>query len=170
VLIVGESGWCVEGVRLAAVNRGGGRSSTVGACYRGRERERRAAEGWHGLGILNVAFIGSGEDTGGAAGERKGCHQWWPVVGAFKTVVSEAKTTSGRGCDEADASGRLAHTEEGGAVAATAASQEGGGSLAFSRRKEKRERASAGPKGRSGPLGPLGLEGEVGRTGPKWVG
>jgi hypothetical protein len=41
---------------------------------------------------------------------------------------------------------------------------------AFGRRKEKRERASAGPKGRSGPPEPLGLEGEVGRTGPKWVG
>jgi hypothetical protein len=41
---------------------------------------------------------------------------------------------------------------------------------AFGRRKEKRERASAGPKGRSGPPKPLGLEGEVGQTGPKWAG
>jgi hypothetical protein len=41
---------------------------------------------------------------------------------------------------------------------------------AFGRRKEKRERTSAGPKGRSGPPEPLGLEGEVGRTGPKWAG
>jgi hypothetical protein len=38
------------------------------------------------------------------------------------------------------------------------------------RRKEKRERASAGLKGRSGLPEPLGLEGEVGRTGPKWAG
>jgi hypothetical protein len=118
----------------------------------------------HGLGILEVAFIGSGEDTGGAVGERKGRHQWQPVVGAFKTVISKARTTSGRGCDEADTSGRLAHAEEGGAVAAAVASREGGGGLAFSRRKEKRERALAGPKGRSGPPEPLGLEGEVGRT------
>jgi hypothetical protein len=42
-------------------------------------------------------------------------------VGAFKTVVSEARTTSGRGCNEADASGRVACAEEGGAVAAAAA-------------------------------------------------
>jgi hypothetical protein len=41
---------------------------------------------------------------------------------------------------------------------------------AFCRTKEKRERASARPKGRSGPPEPLGLEGQVGRTGPKWVG
>jgi hypothetical protein len=41
---------------------------------------------------------------------------------------------------------------------------------AFGRRKEKRERASTGPKGRSGPPEPLGLEGEVGQTRPKWVG
>jgi hypothetical protein len=52
-------------------------------------------------------------------------------------------------------------------MAAVAVSREGGGGLAFGRRKEKRERASAGPKGRSGPPEPLGLEGEVGRTGPK---
>jgi hypothetical protein len=26
-----------------------------------------------------VAFIGPGEDTGGAAGERKGHHKWRPV-------------------------------------------------------------------------------------------
>jgi hypothetical protein len=31
-------------------------------------------------------------------------------------------------------------------MAAVAASREGGGGLAFGRRKEKRERASAGPK------------------------
>jgi hypothetical protein len=44
------------------------------------ERGRRGAgEGWHGSGILGVAFIGAGEDTGGAAGERKGHHQWRPV-------------------------------------------------------------------------------------------
>jgi hypothetical protein len=86
---------------------------------------------------------------------------------AFRTIISEARTTSGRGCDEADALGRLAHAEEGGAVAAAVASQEGGGGLAFGRRKEKRERASAGPKGRSGLLEPLRLEGEVGWTGPK---
>jgi hypothetical protein len=41
---------------------------------------------------------------------------------------------------------------------------------AFSRRKEKREQASAGTKGRSGPPEPHGLEGEVGWTGPKWAG
>jgi hypothetical protein len=81
-----------------------------------------AGEGWHGSGILGVAFIRSGEDTGGMAEERKGRHQWRPVVGAFKTVVSEARTTSGRGCDEANALGRLAHAEEGGAVVAAAAS------------------------------------------------
>jgi hypothetical protein len=46
--------------------------------------------------------------------ERKGRHQWWLVVGAFKMVVSKARMTSGRGCDEADASGQLAHAEEGG--------------------------------------------------------
>jgi hypothetical protein len=62
-------------------------------------------EGWHNSGILGVSFIGSREDTGGAAGERKGHHQWRAVVGAFKMVVSEARTMSGRGCDEADASG-----------------------------------------------------------------
>jgi hypothetical protein len=50
--------------------------------------------------------------------------------------------------DEADALGQLAHAEEGGAVAA--ASREGGDGLAFGRRKEKREWASAGPKGRVG--------------------
>jgi hypothetical protein len=124
------------------------------------------------LGILEVAFIGSREDTGGAIGERKGRHKWRPVVGAFKTVISKARTTSGRGCDEADTSSRLAHAEEGGAVAAAvaAASREGGGGLAFGRRKEKRERALAGPKGRSGPPEPLGLEGEVGRTRPKLAG
>jgi hypothetical protein len=126
-----------------------------------------AGEGWHGSGILMGAFIRSGVDSGGAAGERKGCHQWRPVVGAFKMLVSEARTTSGRGCDEADASGRLAHAEEGGAVAAAAASRESGDGLAFGRRKEKRERGSTGPKGRSGPPEPLGLEEEVGQTGPK---
>jgi hypothetical protein len=72
--------------------------------------------------ILEVTFIGFGEDTGGAVGERKGRHHWRPIVGAFKMVISEARTTSGRGCDEADASGRLAHTEEGGVVVATTAS------------------------------------------------
>jgi hypothetical protein len=86
-------------------------------------------------------------------------------VGAFKTVVFEVRMMSRRGCDEADASGRLAHAEEGGAVAA--ACREGGGGLAFRRRKEKRERASAGLKGRSGPPEPVGLEGEVGPTRPK---
>jgi hypothetical protein len=55
------------------------------------------------------------------AGERKGRHQWRPVVGAFKTVVSEATMTSGRGCDVADALGRLARAEEGGVVVAVAA-------------------------------------------------
>jgi hypothetical protein len=139
----------------------------AGARRWGRAREAGrgrggAGEGWHGLGILEVAFIGSGEDTGGAAGERKGRHQWRPVVGAFKTVISKARTTSGRGCDEADASGRLACMEEGGAVVAAVASREGSDGLAFGRRKEKRERASAGPKGRSGLPEPLGLEGEVG--------
>jgi hypothetical protein len=54
------------------VNRDGGRSSVVG-------RAREAGRGWHGSGILEVAFIGLGEDTGGAAGERKGRHQWRPV-------------------------------------------------------------------------------------------
>jgi hypothetical protein len=97
----------------------------------GRAREagrgRGAGEGWHGSRILAVAFIGSGEDTGGATGERKGRHQWWVVVGAFKTVLSEARMTSGRGCDETGALGRLAHAEEGGAVAAMATSREGGG-------------------------------------------
>jgi hypothetical protein len=38
-----------------------------------------AGEGWHGSGIIGVAFIGAGEDTGGATGERKGHHQWQPV-------------------------------------------------------------------------------------------
>jgi hypothetical protein len=144
----------------------------AGARRWGRAREAGrgrggAGEGWHVSGILGVALIGSGEDTGGAAGERKGRHQWWPVVGAFKTVVFEGRMMSGRGCDEADALGRLAHVEEGGAVAAAAASREGGGGLAFGQRKEKREWASAGLKGRSGPPEPVGLEGEVGRTGPK---
>jgi hypothetical protein len=135
-----------------------------------REAERGrggAGEGWHGSRILGVAFIGSGEDTGGAAGERKGCHQWWLVVDAFKTTIFEARTTSGRGCDEADTSGRLARAEEGGAVAAAVVSREGGGGLAFDRRKEKRERASTRSKGRSWPPEPPGLEGEVARTGPK---
>jgi hypothetical protein len=36
-------------------------------------------EGWNGSGILEVAFIGARVDTGGAAGERKGRHQWRPV-------------------------------------------------------------------------------------------
>jgi hypothetical protein len=40
---------------------------------------------------------------------------------------------------------------------------------AFGRRKEKREQASVGPKGKSGPPEPRELEGEVGRTGPKWA-
>jgi hypothetical protein len=85
-------------------------------------RGRGAGEGWHGSGILRVGFIGSREDTGGADGERKGRHQWRPVVGACKTVISKARTTSRRGCDEANASGRLARSKEGGAVAAAAAS------------------------------------------------
>jgi hypothetical protein len=57
-------------------------------------------------------------------------------VGAFKTVVSKARMMSGRGCDEADASGQLARAEEGGVVAA---SREGDsdGDLAFGRRKER---------------------------------
>jgi hypothetical protein len=97
--------------------------------------------------------------------ERKGHHQWRPVVSAFKTVVSVARTTSGRGCDGADALGQLAHVDEGGAVAA--ASREGGSSLAFGRRKEKMEQASAGLKGRRESPEPLGLEGEVGQTAPK---
>jgi hypothetical protein len=145
----------------------------TGAQRWGRAREAGrgrggAGEGWHGSGILGVAFIDSGEDTGGAVGERKGRHQWRPVVGAFKTIIYEARTTSGRGCDEADDSGRPAHMEEGSAMAVAAASREGGGGLAYARRKEKRERASAGPKGRSGPPEPLGLERAVGRTRPKW--
>jgi hypothetical protein len=126
-----------------------------------------AGEGWHGSGILGVAFIGSGEDTGGAAGERKGCHQWRPIVDAFKTAIFEARTMSRRGCDEADASGRLARAEEGSAVAVAVVSRGGDDGLAFDRRKEKRERASTGSKGRSWPPEPPGLEGEVGRTGPK---
>jgi hypothetical protein len=73
------------------------------------------------FGDLGVAFIGSGEDTGGVAGERKGRHQWRPVAGGFKSVISEARTTSGRGCDKADALGRLARVEEGGTVAAAVA-------------------------------------------------
>jgi hypothetical protein len=164
---VGESGRHIEGMRPAVVNRGGGWSLVLGGAREARRGRGGPGEGWHGSWIHGVAFIGSGKDTGGAVGERKWCHQWQQVVGAFKTVISEARTTSGRGCDEADASGRLSHAEEGGAVATVAASREGGGSLAFCRRKEKRERSSAGPKGRSGPPKPVGLEGEVGRTGPK---
>jgi hypothetical protein len=103
----------------------------------------RPGEGWHGSGILGVAFIGSGEDTGGAAGKRMGRHQWRPVVGAFKMVVFDDRMTSGRGCDEADTSGRLAHVEEGGAVVAAAWPSAGG------------RRSGSGPR--------LGRKGEVGR-------
>jgi hypothetical protein len=89
----------------------------AGARWWGHTREagrgRGAGEGWHGSGILRVAFIGSREDTGGADGERGA-----PSM----AVISKARTTSGRGCDEANASGRLACSKEGGAVAAAAAS------------------------------------------------
>jgi hypothetical protein len=54
----------------------GGRSSAVG-CARNAGRGRGGAgEGWRGSRILGVAFIMSREGTGGAAGERMGCHQW----------------------------------------------------------------------------------------------
>jgi hypothetical protein len=39
----------------------------------GGGEEERERGGW--LGDPWVAIIGSGEDTGGAAGERKACHQ-----------------------------------------------------------------------------------------------
>jgi hypothetical protein len=65
-------------------------------------------------------------------------------VGAFKSVISEARTMLGRGCDEADALGRLAHMEEGGAVAAAAVWPSVGG-----------RRRGSGPR--------LGRKGEVGR-------
>jgi hypothetical protein len=58
--------------------------AVAGARWWGRAREAGrgrggAGEGWNGSGILEVAFIGAGVDTGGAAGERKGRHQWRPV-------------------------------------------------------------------------------------------
>jgi hypothetical protein len=46
------------------------------------------------LGDPRVAFIGAGEDTGGATGERMGCHQWRPV--------RELNGALGKGNDETD--------------------------------------------------------------------
>jgi hypothetical protein len=63
----------------------------------------------------------------------------------------------------------------GGEQAAAAANGEGGGDLAFGRRKEKSNWASAGPKGGGGPAGLLRRIGHVapqGHVGPdgNWVG
>jgi hypothetical protein len=53
-------------------------------------------------------------------------------------------TIMGREEDEAAWLSWVAHAEEGGAVAAAVASRQGGGSLAFRRRKGKREQAELG--------------------------
>jgi hypothetical protein len=55
-------------------------------------------------------------------------------------------------------------------MAAVAASREGGGGLAFGRRKEKRERASAGPKGRSGRRSHLDWKERWAGLDQKWAG
>jgi hypothetical protein len=80
---VGESGRRVEGVRPAVVNRGGGRSSMVGARLRDKERERRSGRGWHGSGILRVLYIGQGNEVRGRG--RKSGGRWWVLnTGRFE--------------------------------------------------------------------------------------
>jgi hypothetical protein len=61
------------------------------------------------LGDPRVAFIGVGEDPGGATGERKGCYQWWPVWKLMghrgREMMRQMFPREGKGID--DASGRL---------------------------------------------------------------
>jgi hypothetical protein len=173
---VGESGRRVEGVRPAVVNRGGGRSSMVGARLRDKERERRSGRGWHGSGILRVLYIGQGNEVRGRG--RKSGGRWWVLnTGRFEIEKERGETL---GC-------RLMKGNRGGiggallplppstgghpmVVHGAAAPVGAVAARAFDRRKEKMERASTGPKGRSGPPEQLGLEREVGQTGPKWAG
>jgi hypothetical protein len=100
------------------------------------------------LGDPRVAFIGAGEDTGGATGERKGRHQWWPVW--------ELMGASGKGNDEMDISkgGERNRRHFGSTSWCTGAGQEG-------------EQARRGGGSRS--MAALGFNTEEGERG-EWAG
>jgi hypothetical protein len=115
-------------------------------------------------GSISMPYQEEGSDQGG--GRLSGNRQWCSIKRRPVTeeVVMGQGTVMGREEDFTLWLGWAAHTEEGGVVAA---SQEGGGSLAFGRRKGKMERAELGlttgwAGWPGGPAGPLGSEGEMG--------
>jgi hypothetical protein len=94
-----------------------------------------------------VPFMGWRRRGATGGGGRPSRNQRWCAIKRRPVTEEEAigrGTIMGREEDEAAWLGWAARVEEGGAVAAAIASREGGGGLAFGRRKEKREWAELG--------------------------
>jgi hypothetical protein len=88
---VGESGWRVEGVRPAAVNRGGGQSFSMGQRLESGEREFgcRCVEVRSGRPFYRVRVQG-GEGTE----ERGSRWRWWSH--SMASVMNQEGETEGR--------------------------------------------------------------------------
>jgi hypothetical protein len=113
------------------------------------------------LGDPRVAFIGAGEDTGGAAGEIKGCHQWRPVWELMGRRGRETmrQTFPREGKAISDASGRLHGAQERRGRASRR------GAVAAVGRWRRSASIQIKEKGASGPVGPNGC---MGRTKLGW--